>query len=84
MTFEVVQVSVKARPFLGSAYLASRSPVIPCVLESRRPATLKATLEGVLVLTSREVPEKGKSLNSRSLDDFPRSCRQTESENGER
>jgi hypothetical protein len=43
------------------------------VLLPFEPATLKDTLEGVLVLTSREVPVKGKSFWSKSLEDLPRS-----------
>ncbi len=42
-------------------------------LLSLLPPTLNTTPEGVLVLTSRVAPEKGKSLVRRSFDDFPRS-----------
>jgi hypothetical protein len=42
---------------------------------SRAPATLKTTLLGAFVFTSRVDPEMGKSLESRSLDDLPRSWR---------
>lgn len=50
---------VTVRPFLKSTYLPSMSPLMTLVFESRLPATLKVTLEGVRVLTSREVPWMG-------------------------
>ena len=56
--FEVVQAWVKVRPWALSAYLPSRLPATRVDFESRFPSTLKVTLEGVPVLTSREVPEK--------------------------
>ena len=55
----MVQVWATVRPCLRSVYLASTSPVMADDLESWEPATLKVTSEGVLVLTSREVPWKG-------------------------
>lgn len=47
------------KPFLKSTYLPSMSPAMTFDLESRVPATLKVTLEGVRVLTSSEVPWMG-------------------------
>jgi hypothetical protein len=46
---------VKIRPFLKSTYLPSMSPAT-APSGARVPATLKVTLDGVRVLTSREVP----------------------------
>lgn len=69
-TFCVVHVWVNVTPFWGSAYLASRSPLmIPLWLRS--PKTRKLTAEGVRVLTSSEVPWRGKSLDRRSCDALP-------------
>lgn len=69
----VVHAWVIARPFLGSRYLASTSPVMALDFVSRVPATLNTTPVGVLVLTSRDVPKIGRSLDKRSLEDLPRS-----------
>jgi hypothetical protein len=49
---------VKVRPWTLSEYLPSMLPETEEDFESRVPSTLKVTLEGVAVLTSREVPEK--------------------------
>lgn len=49
---------VKVKPFLKSTYLPSMSPKISAD-GVRTPATLKVTLDGVRVLTSRVVPEVG-------------------------
>jgi hypothetical protein len=49
---------VTLRPFLKSTYLPSMSPKISAD-GVRTPATLKVTLDGVRVLTSRVVPEVG-------------------------
>lgn len=50
---------VKVKPFLKSTYFPSMSPAIAAELASRIPATLKITLEGVAVLTSRAIPLDG-------------------------
>jgi len=50
---------VKVKPFLKSTYFPSMSPAMAAELASRIPATLKMTLEGVAVLTSRAIPLDG-------------------------
>lgn len=50
---------MKVKPFLKSTYLPSMSPAMAAELASLVPATLKMTLEGVAVLTSREIPLEG-------------------------
>ena len=71
-TFAVVQVCVNVTPFWGSAYLASRSPLM-APFAVRSPATRKPTADGVRVFTSRKVPWRGKSLDKRSWDALPMS-----------
>lgn len=56
---ETPRTWVKVKPFLKSTYLPSMSPAMALDLSSRVPATLNVTLEGVRVLTSREVPWMG-------------------------
>ena len=58
-TLEVVQAWVRVKPYLRLVYLASSSPEMTSDLLSRLPETLKATSEGVFVLTSRKAPVKG-------------------------
>jgi hypothetical protein len=55
---EVVQAWVTVKPCFLSVHFASRSAKMASLLVSQLPATLKATFEGVLVLTSREAPWK--------------------------
>ena len=54
-----IRTCVTVKPFLKSTYFPSISPAISPDLLSRTPAALKATLDGVRVLTSSEAPEVG-------------------------
>ncbi len=72
--FEVVQAWVKTRPWALSVNLASMAPFKDLgYFGSCEPPTLKVTLDGVAVLTSRVTPLMLKSLPSKSFEDFPRS-----------
>lgn len=56
---EVVQDWVKVSPWFLSVHFPSMSPLMMSALASRAPWTLKQTLEGVCVLTSRDAPWNG-------------------------
>lgn len=78
----MVHAWVKTRPWALSENLASMSPFKDWVFGSCEPPTLKVTLEGVVVLTSSEVPLMLKSFPNKSFEDFPRSYTRCTISNG--